>query len=100
MPRVVLLNCPICEAVRAVTGTRWDLSEDQLRSTAKTHLLDHELNESKAAIHKYRVIEEAVELILPKDDVEELPEAAWRSPTAMGLPAEAVSDEDAGAQLP
>jgi hypothetical protein len=65
MPRAVLLRCPICDAVRALEGSRDARSKPELRATAKAHLGDHLRDESQAAIRKHQAVDAAAEVIVP-----------------------------------
>ncbi|WP_050024740.1 hypothetical protein [Halorubrum saccharovorum] len=94
MPRAVLLRCPICDAVRALDGTRDARSKAELRATAKAHLRDHARDESPTAIRKHQTVETAAEIIVSADDIGRLPTDEWRNPGSAWLP-EGVPSPDA-----
>ncbi len=86
MPRAVLLRCPICDSVRAFEGTRNERSKPELYPPVKEHLRSHGLDESKAAIRKHQIIDDADELIVAADDRSRLPVSGWQSRSATWLP--------------
>lgn len=100
MTRAVLLRCPNCDSVYAVEGQRTDYSKDDLFPIVKNHLCGHALSESKAAIRKYRIIENAVELVIPANELERLPVGEWQHRTATWLPDGALSHLDGSNRPP
>jgi hypothetical protein len=90
MPRAVLLACPVCDAVLAIRGERTEVSKESLRTTAKGHLTEHELTESKAAIRKHAMAVNATELIVPPEEYRRLPVDEWRDRDAAGLSDDAL----------
>lgn len=86
MPRAVLLRCPVCDSLRAFEGSRDDYSTEELWATAKTHLRDHLLGESKTALRKHQTAAEADEIIVSAGDVGRLPTDEWRHPSDAWLP--------------
>jgi len=86
MPRAVLLACPICDAVLAISSRRAEVSRRALRATAKGHLIEHELSESKAAIRKHAVAANAVEVIVSPEEHRRLPVDEWADRDAARVP--------------
>lgn len=95
MPRAVLLRCPICDAVRALEGSRDARSKAELRATARAHLDDHLRDESQAAIRKHQTVDAATEVIVPADDLGRLPTDRWVEPGSAWLPEGVPSSADA-----
>ncbi|MFC7325050.1 hypothetical protein ACFQMF_10725 [Halorubrum rutilum] len=96
MPRAVLLACPVCDAVLAIRSKRAEVSKRSLRATAKRHLIEHELIESKAAIRKHAVAANAVEVIVSPEEYQRLPVDEWTDRDAAGIPDDAVSGHEFG----
>lgn len=96
MPRAVLLACPVCDAVLAIRGERTEVSKESLRTTAKGHLTEHELTESKAAIRKHAMAANATELIVPPEEYRRLPVDEWRDRDAAGLSDDALGGHKFG----
>lgn len=94
MPRAVLLQCPVCNSVRALEGNRDEYTGAKLRTIADTHLRDHLLDESTTAIRKHQIAAGAVEVIISAEEDERLPNAAWRERTDAGLPDRVLSDDE------
>jgi len=100
MARVVLLGCPICDAVRTLEGTQTDHPPDNLQSVVRRHLHTHYFAEDNAAALTRRVASNAVEVIVPAADLGHLPLDEWRPHTDTGLSqnvvTRAVPETDAG----
>jgi len=86
MPSAVLLACPTCDSVRALEGSRNEYSKANLCATVKGHLRTHSFDETKAAIQKHQMADEAVELIVAPEYLGQLPTEAWRTRTTTWLP--------------
>lgn len=86
MKEAVVLRCPICNSVQALEGQRSSYSKDELYSTAKNHLHDHDLNEPKTAIRKYGIVSDAVEVLISSENYDQLPLGEWKGHETTWLP--------------
>ena len=91
MPRAVLLQCPVCAAVRVLEG---GTAVDDVHRVARSHLETHALSEPRRAIGTHHVAADALELLVSATDRDRLPTAAWCDPGATWLPDQI--DVDAG----
>lgn len=91
MPRVTLLRCPICDGVQALQGKQSSHSKADLYARTSSHLQKHRIDESKAAIRKYGIVADAVELIVSADDLDRLPIGEWQDKSDTWLPADVPS---------
>lgn len=91
MPRAVLLQCPICAAVRVLED---ETAVDTIHRVARSHLETHALSEPRRAIGTHHVAADALELLVSATDHDRLPTTAWSDPAATWLPDQI--DIDAG----
>ena len=77
MARAILLNCPVCEARRALAGDRDDHAKESLLAAAASHLDGHGLDESARAIRKHAIAAGAEERILDEATLADLPTEGW-----------------------
>lgn len=97
MPRALLIGCPVCDSVRALEGKRSGYSKSTLCATAREHLCDHNLTESKTAIRKHQLIAESVELLVTATEFDQLPIEEWQPHTATELPNKVFAGGDTSA---
>lgn len=100
MPRAVVLQCHICNSSISFTGTKGDHSDEKLQARAKSHVSNHLLDESKAAILKHQIAAEAEEIIVSAVDLDRLPTAEWRPPSDTWLPDGITSAGATGSSRP
>lgn len=91
MPRAVLLQCPVCAAVRVLED---GAAVDATHQAARSHLETHALSEPRRAIGTHHVAADALELLVSAADRDRLPTTEWCDPAATWLPDQI--DVDAG----
>lgn len=94
MKSALVLKCPMCNAVHTLKGQRNEYSKQDLYAQAKTHLRNHDLNETKAAIRKNEIVYDATEIVISSEMYQQLPIKAWMEPDDAWLPDDVMSENE------